>query len=207
MKITYTPNPLNTIVELEPHEVELFRLKLKLEIYEDKMFSAHYALADRIHERGPLKAITLEEAVAQAVKELDTSKWCTDDRSPVDERVDRLLEHYLEELKSNHVGDCVCVPMSCSKCHAERLLGIDTLAPFPGKHSMYHIAAAFSRYNQETKEHDLPEVSLDEAIEKLRNFKPNATWSGWEAHADRWTRENAVALEYLLNYRNIHFPE
>ena len=29
MKITYTPNPLNTIVELDEHEIELFRLKLK----------------------------------------------------------------------------------------------------------------------------------------------------------------------------------
>ena len=48
MKITYTPNPLDTIVELDEHEIELFRLKLKIEQYEDMMFGAHYALTTKL---------------------------------------------------------------------------------------------------------------------------------------------------------------
>lgn len=198
MKITYTPNPLDTIVELNEHEMDIFRLKLKLEIYEDKMFSAHYALTTKLDT---------EVAKAEAVKELDPAKWCTDEKSKVDERVGELLEHYLEELKGTHVGDCTCVPCSCSKCHVERVFGIDTLKPFPGKHPMHHIASAFSRWNPETKEHDGPEVSLDEAIEKLASYKPNASWAGWEAHADRWTREAKSAHDYLVNYRNTHFSK
>lgn len=206
MKITYTPNPLDTIVELDEHEVELFRLKLKLEIYEDKMFSAHYALTDSIHDRGPLKAVPLEQAVAEAVRELDPNKWCADEKRKVDERVEQLLNHHLAELKGSHLGDCVCFAMSCSKCHAESLLGIDTLKPFPGKHAMHHIQQAFSRYNPETKQHDGPEVSLEEALEKLRTYKPHATWAGWEAHTERWSKEAAQAYKFLLNYRNTHFP-
>jgi hypothetical protein len=44
MKITYTPNPLDTQVELEPHEQELLRLKIKLGEYENILFSAHWDL-------------------------------------------------------------------------------------------------------------------------------------------------------------------
>ena len=48
MKITYTPNPLATVVELEPHEAELLNLKLRLERYEDMMFMAHHELTSRL---------------------------------------------------------------------------------------------------------------------------------------------------------------
>lgn len=214
MKITYTPNPLETIVELEPHEVELFRLKLKLEIYEDKMLNAHTAITDRQKEMGSLKALSLEEGVAEAVRELDPDEWCTDKKSKVDERVDELLQHYLEELKSNHAGDCTCFAMSCSKCYAEQLLGINTLKPFPGKHALHKIASAFSRWNQATQQHDGPKVSLDEAIEKLRTYNPvkGPAWqkfsqAAFDEYVPKWKAEAQVAYEYLINYRNTHFPE
>ncbi len=178
MKITYTQNPLDTIVELEPHEVELFRLKLKIEIYEDKMFSAHYALHT---------TLDTEKAKEEAMKELDPNKWCTDEMSLVDARVEELLQHYLEELKSSHVGDCTAFPMSCSKCRAEQLLGIDTLKPYPGKSVLHVINLAFSyKEGEEFKTRDLAG-----AIEWLK--------AGGETRAK--------ALEYLLSYHNTHFPE
>ena len=198
MKITYTPNPLDTIVELDEHEIELFRLKLKIEQYEDMMFSAHYALTTKLDT---------ETTKAEAIKDLAPDRWCTDNTSKIDERVEELLQHYLTELKANHVGDCTCVAMSCSKCHAESVLGIDTLKPYPGKHQLHKIASVFSRWNAETQQHDLPEVTLDEAIEKLAAYTPTAAWAGWEAHADRWAREVQEAHQYLLNYRNTHFAK
>ncbi len=214
MKITYTPNPLDTIVELEPHEVELFRLKLKLKQYEDMMFSAHWAITDRLKDMGGLKALPIDEALAEARKELNPDRWCTDDASKVDARVEELLQHYLEELKLSHIGDCTCVAMSCSKCHAESILGIDTLKPFPGKHALYKIASVFSRWNEKTKQHDGPEVSLDEAIERLANYRPvkGSAWAGYsqesfDAHVPRWTAEAKTAHDYLVTYRNTHFPK
>lgn len=194
MKITYTPNPLNTIVELDEKEVELFRLKLRIELLEEAVFGAQYHLG-----MNPYAKDTFDVEAAKRDLRYDEEK--------ADARVEQLLHHYLEELKLPHLGDCVCFAMSCSKCHAESLLGIDTLKPFPGKHPMHHVASAFSRWNPETKQHDRPEVSLDEAIEKLASYKPSASWAGWEAHADRWAREAKSAHEYLLNYRNTHFPK
>lgn len=206
MKITYTPNPLETIVELDETEIEMLRLKIKIEQYEERMFSAHWNLTRTPEYLAGLPRMkTVEEARAEALKDLDPSYWCDGEPTKLDARVDELLQHYLEELKGMHIGDCTCVPCSCSKCHAESVLGIDTLKPFPGKHELHHIQSVFSRWNPETKEHNKPEVSLDEALEKLRTYKPAGTWDGWEAHIDRWTQEAKRAYEYLLNYRNTHF--
>lgn len=194
MKITYTPNPLATFVELDEHEKELFRLKLKIELLEECVFGAQYCLGMNPYAKNKFD-------VESAKRDLDY------DEEKADARVNELLEHYLEELKGQHVGDCTCVACSCLKCHAESLLGIDTLKPFPGKHAMYHIASAFSRYNPETKQHDGPEVSLDEAIEKLASYKPTSSWLGWMTHTDRWAHEAKSAYEYLVTYRSNHFPK
>ena len=212
MKITYTPNPLNTIIELDEQEVELFRLKIKIEQYEDMIFSAHYALTSRLKDMGSRKAITVEKAMEEATKELDPAYWCDDAESKLDKQVQELLEHYLEELKGSHIGDCTCFAMSCSKCHAESKLGIDTIKGL-GKHPGHRIQSAFSY-----KDGDIwKERTLDEALAILNEYDPkltdkdaDPTWAkvgGFEAHIPRWKAEAKQAYEWLLTYQKEHFPE
>lgn len=167
MKITYTPNPLETIVELDEHEIEALRLKLKLEQYEDMMFSAHFAITDRLQDRGSLKALSIEEALAEARGVLDPDRWCSDGASKVDQLVEERLRYYLEELKGAHSGDCTASPSPCVKCHAEQALGIDTLGPGASKAVLHSVHCAFSRWNPATKQHDLPPVTLDLALSRL----------------------------------------
>ena len=209
MKITYTPNPLRTIVELDAQEVEILRLKIKLGEYEDMIFGAHFALNDRLQDMGSLKAYTVEQAMAEAKKELDPAYWCDDDNR-LDKRVDELLQHFLEELQGSHLGDCTCFAMSCSKCHAEDKLGISTTKGL-GKHAGHRIQSAFSY-----KEGDVwKERTLDEALELIRTFDPkpadagnDPAWAkvgGFEAHIPRWKAEAKVAYDWLLAYRNEHF--
>jgi hypothetical protein len=208
MKITYTPNPLRTIVELDEQEIELFRLKIKIEQYEDMIFSAHFALTSRLKDMGSLKAITVESAIEEATKELDPAYWCDDAESKLDKRVNELLEHYLEELKGSHIGDCTCFAMSCSKCHAESKLGIDTIKGL-GKHPGHKIQSAFSY-----KDGDVwKERTLEEALALLRDYDPTpASTSGWDKvggymqYVPRWKEEAAVAYKWLLAYRKEHFP-
>ena len=172
------------------------------------IFSAHFALTSRLKDMGSLKAITVENAIEEATKELDPAYWCDDAESKLDKRVNELLEHYLEELKGSHIGDCTCFAMSCSKCHAESKLGIDTIKGL-GKHPGHKIQSAFSY-----KEGGVwKERSLDEALALLRDYDPTPTSSaGWEKvggftqYVPRWKEEAAFAYKWLLAYRNEHFP-
>lgn len=177
MKITYTPNPLETKVELEDHEKELLRLKIKLGEYEDMIFGAHYTLTTNgAHGRER----TMDEVVADACKELDPDYWC-DDGNKLDKRVDELLQHYIEELQFTHLGDCTAFPMSCSKCHAEEKLGINTLGTYPGKSVLHAISHAFNyREGDEWKTR-----TTEEALEKLTGH----------------------ARDYLTTHLNTHFPK
>lgn len=213
MKITWNENPLATAIELDEHEKKEFWYKLKIEQMEELMFSAHFAITDRLNDMGSLKARTPEEAMAEARKELDPAYWCTDEKSKLDQRVDELMKYYLADLQGQHAGDCTCFAMSCSKCHAESLLGIDTIKGL-SKHPGHKISSVFSQWNPVTKEHDLPPVPIEVALEKLRTYDPKPTSdSGWdkvggfEAHVPRWKAEAKTAYEWLLNYRNEHFPE
>jgi hypothetical protein len=149
MKITYTPNPLETIIELNDQEKELLRLKIKLEKYEDRIFEAHFYLTKRLADNDLIDVLPKETAIDEAVKLLDPGYWCDDlegreNYSRLDRRVDELLDHYIEELKSTHIGDCTAYPMSCSKCLAENMLGISSLDPYPGKHALHEINRAFN---------------------------------------------------------------
>ena len=206
MRITYTPNPLRTIVELDEHEIEILRLKIKIEQFEEMIFSAHWNLTRSAEYLASLPRMsTVENARESAIKELDPARWC-DENNRLDARVEDLLQHYLEELRGTHVGDCTCFAMSCSKCHAESMLGIDTIKGLR-KHPGHKIQVAFSY-----KEGDVwKQRSLSEALEILKNYDPKPTGGGWEkvggfeAHVPRWKAEAKEAYEWLLNYQSLHF--
>lgn len=209
MKITYAENPLLTTVELDDHEKQLFRYKLMVkELIDNHLFTAHFYLTqpDMLDVERAKQAVDPDYYLGDEDGD-DTAG------SKLEKRVDSLLEHYLEELQSSHCGDCTCVAMSCSKCHAEGILGIDTLKPYPGKHQLHKIDGAF-RYKdgEEWRNH-----SIEEAIAKLESYDPKLTdpdtspgWAkvgGFEAHVPRWKAEAASALAWLKNYRDTHFPK
>jgi hypothetical protein len=215
MKITYNKNPLYTTVELDESEKKIFELKIKIAEYEEMVHGAYFTLSHHdwwnksIAKDGAAKPVrTLEDTVQEAIKELHPDYWCQEDNEgpcKMEQRVQMLLDHFLTELQSYHCGDCTCVAMSCSKCHAERLLGINTI-PGIGKHELYKIDGAFGKNN---------EKSLDEALESLKNYKvePPADTSSWdrvggfEQYIPRWTQEAQGAYQWLLKYKEEYFPE
>ena len=193
MKITYKENPLAATVELDEHEKEIFKLKLRLKEYEEMIFEAHFELTQNEWHNKNIKPRTLEEAVAKACKQLDPEYWCTDELSKLDKRVDELFEHYIAELQDHHGGDCTCFACSCSKCHAEEMLGIDTLKPYPGKHQLHKIESAFRH----------PEITTcEEAITHLQSQIPFKATEEWhKGHEVRWTAETVQAIEYLRQHQ------
>lgn len=207
MKITWNENPMATTIELDDKEKEIFKLKLKLEIYEDLMFSAHWNLTrDAEYLTSLPRPQTVGQAREEAIKQLNPDYWCTDDVSPADKRVNELFEYYIADLQGHHAGDCTCVPCSCTKCHAESLLGIDTIKGL-SKYAGSKISLVFSQWNPETEKHDLPPVVLEVALEKLRTYEPKANWAGYEAYVPRWKAEAKAAYKWLLAYRDQHFPK
>jgi hypothetical protein len=206
MKITWNKNPLLTTIELDDAEKELLRWKIKAEELTDLIEEAKYDLkqVDR-----PPKNRTAEECISaatNALKSYDLYAGITGEGS-LDKRVDEVLGYYIEALGESHCGDCVCVACSCTKCHAEVLLRVDTM-PGLGKHAASKIGTAFGKDN---------ELSIEEAIASLENYKLTpptkqseldgwAKCGGWDQHVPRWTKEAADAATWLKQYRDKHFP-
>lgn len=194
MKIIYNENPLRTVVELDENDRQIFWLKLKVEELQNKLFDVHFSLTEDEYFN-----------IDRARKDADPNVYIQEDdqeKTLIDKRVDVLLDHYVKELQDVHSGDCTCVPASCMKCRAESILGIDTLKPFPGKHELAKISAAF-----------LPGRSLTDVLTYLKDYKiprekpeswKNFTQEYYETLLPRWEKEQVRAYEYLKNYVTDH---
>lgn len=115
----------------------------------------------------------------------------------MDRRVDEIFNYYIDNLKGSHAGDCTCCPCSCEKCHAEVLLGIDTIKGLP-KHAANAIESESKKFN-----------SIDEVINSLDNYVPDRTEGGWDKETDeRWNHfvprfieHSKLACEWLKHYK------
>ena len=203
MKITYNKNPLYTTVELDENEKKEFWYKIKIEEMTNLLFEAHfYSDSERFDLERVKRAVDPEYYLKEGHKGKDGEK------TKLDEECDVRLKAYLDDLRGCHVDDCTCVPCSCSKCHAESLLCIDTM-PGLGKHSAHKIDAAFGKDN---------EKSIEQAIESLANYNPYLpsppkdakVWEklgGYEQYIPRWNKEAKAAHDWLVNYKNKHFGD
>lgn len=195
MKIIYNKNPLHSIVELDEKDKQLLWYKIKVEELEELLSNVHFHL-----EEG--KYFDLE----QARKDSDPDYYWNDEKSELDKRCDKLLKHYIIELNGYHDGDCTCIPGSCSKCHAESLLGINTISGLE-KHAAYQISGSFGKNN---------EKSIDDVIKHLANYDPtpsdpnSESWKkigGYEQYVPRWKAQAQEAHDWLISYKNEHFKD
>jgi hypothetical protein len=193
MKIIWTPNPLETVVELDGHDRAILWHRLKIERLEERMGQAHFGLnpEDREWHNKNVKPRTLDEAVMAALKLLDVES--------VEDGLAEDVEFYAKELAEKHSGDCTCIPCSCLKCHAETLMGVDTIAGL-GKHEALAIDGAFAEGR-----------TIDQALAHLADYRPTkgkgwekATEEEFQAHVPRWVEEAKRAHAWLQKYRDAH---
>jgi len=177
MLIKYALNPLETVVELSSTEQQLFLYRVYIKELEDSLFSAHYALIEG-------SRFNLEEAR----RELDPNYCLNYKDDNILDRVKMLTEWYLKALQHSHAGDCTCYPISCPKCYAEELLGINTLPYF----SKYFGSRLVGKQI----------TNLDDTINELQAYIPTATWNGWEAYASRWKQQATDATDWLIKYKD-----
>lgn len=201
MKITYDENPLNTKVELDEHESKELWYKIKLEEMEDLLFEAHCFLG-----RDDGDGITFDQDLDKVAEAADHKYYMAEkhgDRTPLDDRVDKIHKYFIEALVNSHAGDCTCLPCPCEKCWAEHLLDIDTIKGL-GKHPAHYL---FDAFGETPKNNWKNQRNIHEAIQYLENYVPTANWKGWEQHADRWKSEASEAAKWLKQYRKQHFNE
>lgn len=190
MKVHWEPNPLYSTIELDEHDKEVLRFRIHIQQLEETLIDAGLYIEE---SRFDLERVR---------KVLHWDRWSVDEdeESALKTTIERHHKWFVTELEDGfHAGDCTCIPATCMKCVAEDALGFSTIEGL-GKHMAIKIDAAFDNKNDGS-------VSIDEAIRRLEEYKPHAKWAGWEAHADRWKGEAAKALEWLVKYRDEHFPD
>jgi len=199
MKITYTPNPLETRIELDEHEKRDLWHKIRFDEMEELLSEVHHILTNLEWFNKSIKPRSLEEAVVEVVKVSDPEYYCTDGKSKLDERCDMLLATYIEELEGGHMGDCTAFPSSCLKCHAEDKIGTSTTAGLD-KSAGHSIYSAFN-YREDGVWRTR---TLAQALEHLRTYQPRV--AGYEAYEEKWDATAKRAYAWLLNYSATHFP-
>ena len=202
MRIVWNQNPLATVVELDDFDKKLLWHRMKIAQLEEMIGEAHFDLDPEHQEwcRTALKERCPVDFVADARKNLDYPYICGDEKrrdKSFDEYIEERAGEYADELALVHVGDCTCIACSCLKCHAERLIGVDTI-PGLGKHEASYIGGNF------TSKDGVPRT-LDEVIAHLADYEPKDVPEWGLPHVDRWREEAKRAHAWLVAYQREHF--
>jgi len=183
MEIIWNPNPLKSVIVLTEDEKKQFILRRRIEDIIEDVGYAHYLLKNEKVDQQKI------EALLQAAMHVYEEPLPDDD-------------DYLPHLAERHMGDCVCVACSCSKCHAEDLLGVSTIEGL-GKHAAHKIEVAFDKEG----------ATLDSVIEGLATYKVGPrpeTWPkgiGYEQYVPKWEADAKAAHRWLVAYRDKHFAK
>lgn len=216
MKITWNENPMATKVELDEREQAEFKLKIRLHVLEERFCEAHFDIDERhinFRNKHTQSGFTLEQGLADAREALNL-QWLFDEGEYKDKgltaRTEELFAYYLNELSSEHIGDCTCVPASCCKCAAERFLDFDTIKGV-NKSMGHKISSTFSyRDGEEWKTRTGREV-----LKMLRTydpkFDPNGSWGSvgeerFNSYIPKWKEEAKKSYDWLVEYYRSH-PE
>jgi len=190
MEVLWHENPLRTSIKLTDDEKEVYRLRVSIDEMRDAIWTARFYL-DGSKDYYDVGKARRELNVIDGNGELVESPY----------------EWMMTELaRGVHVGDCTCLPSSCGKCHAESVLGVDTIRGL-GKHEAARLQSLFGGYG------GAPERGISEVIQMLTEqigqpFAKPEKWPdkvGWEKHIPRWTEETRRALRWLTEYRDAHF--
>lgn len=172
MRIILSQNPLAARVELDDADRARLRYELKIEALEEAIIGASLHLSEGSQFFD----------IHRAREDLG---YASNDQGELDRRVQELAEHYEQQLLGRHVGDCTSVACSCSKCHAEGLLGIDTLGKL-SKGAGHCLMGEYAR-GASGKIEEL-EASLAKGFERTEFNAP---------HIPRWTASKEEAIAYM----------
>ena len=221
MQFEWAQNPLETKIIITDHEKEILWHKVRWNDVQWNAVGCHLAIEKlkKMVESEPfdIPAIRLQANEISKALEYDsfyTSKGNDSDsteKSGYDAEADHQLKYLIQALDEPHVGDCTCVPCSCTKCQVEDLLGIDTLSidgEYPGKHVLHYVSFAFKTPNEYNKGTIIPNCqTIDEAIEWLDDYDPSAgsDKENLKEWFPKWKKDADSAAAYMRKYKIKHF--
>jgi hypothetical protein len=198
MKFEWNVNPLETAVFLDDADRKYLRLAIRME-------AALSAISHR-DLRDDAKTPEDAERYAKYLKDYDDVAF---DEDEVSADIDKRVEMFEAELQGPHVGDCICFACTCTKCWAESLLDIDTIAGL-GKHEASKIDSCFTDTSTATWSRKtltsaevIEELSKPVSRTKNEHWK-NASQQSWDACIPRWEAERARALTWYKAYIKEH---
>ena len=171
MNIIWNQNPFKTHLELDERDKALIYALTRQSVYEDMVYdctTVDEIFSDRL----------LERVAAEAT---------------------RLMSYYVPELENgaSHLGDCCSDCTSCTRCVAEEMCVVDTMAGI-GSNRRY-IRAAFSNIPANQSDNLINLVINDLLVSPV---VPN--WNASEDLIQKWTSEKRAAAQWLIAYRDAH---
>ncbi len=198
MKFEWSVNPLETVVFLDDADRKLLRVAIRL----DAAINAITCRDLRDRAKTPEDA----ERYAKYLKGYDDVAF---DEEEVSAETDKSVGMFEAELQGSHVGDCICFACTCTKCWAESLLGISTIAGL-GKHEASKIDNCFTDTSTTTwSRKTLTSAEVIEELSKPVSRTKNEHWKNspqemWDACIPRWESERATALQWYKRYIEEH---
>lgn len=166
LKIQYDENPLKAKVLLNEQDLQLLRSGILVDALEEELY------------------------IITEGKQSKSYTQCLDDAY---KEIERVLPYYLSALDGEtHMGDCISVSCSCTKCQGESYLGISTL---DSMREPYYINKAFNDNR----------ITLEEAIKYLQDNPAKPTWEGSESYVESWQLRQDRAIEDLIEYKEKYF--
>jgi|ERR1700691_1629201 len=187
MKILYNQNPLKTVIELDETDKKLVKLSIRYANLEDLT----YDIIDGILE-------TIKNNIMVDYKTLEKSS----DRIELYDRINAATNNdydfIIEELSGTHIGDCTCMPASCTKCRGEEYLGINTISGLT-KHQACIISNIFNKEN----------ITIIQVLNLLltKTWEKPDNWSSqkqWEEYLPGFKQTYLETYNWLYEYYNIH---
>jgi hypothetical protein len=205
VKVTLTPNPLNAKIEMtESAKREFALLTWMTNLFENYCFTSRFYLDPRCGKNVDGVYVPDPPNYEEAKFWMKRAEeiWFGEDGNQ-DVTVERIMQddhvkYMLDALEYEHSGDCTCVACSCERCHAEDVLGINTLPS--SKHVNYRLR------NMWFEEYATPEQkeSVRKRKEEFAKKYPPKPWTPDEATKQRWAAEDTQAKLVYTEHQRLY---
>lgn len=195
--VELTHNPLNAKITIsESAKRELILTKALEDIMENYVHSAKFHLEEKYYDVEYAKT-TLDCILKPWFEECDKGS----DSITMWKAVTS-AQYIIEDFEEGHDGDCTAFPSSCVRCHAEGLIGIDTLPVSKSIGSRLWKLYVNSPYSSEA-EREYEKGRLIREQEFQEKYPSNMSPEQIAHYTPIWAEHDRAAKEFFEHHINL----